>query len=249
MFTPEQLAQFARDGYTIERALAPRALCAQLLSRAEEELAQGRPPLEYEADVGYPGAPTSQTAAGGRTVRRLLQAYDRDAVFQTWARHPDVLARLRQLLGGEIVLPLAHHNCIMTKQPRHSSDTLWHQDIRYWSYTRPDLVSVWLALGEETAANGALRLLPGTHRVEFDAARFDAARFFRPDLADNQALLRSEKVAALHAGDVLFFHARTLHAAGRNTTDATKFSLVFTYRPKDNLPLAGRSAATREVPL
>lgn len=247
MFTPEQLAQFSRDGYTIERALAPRELCARLLTRAQEDLAQARLPLEYEADVGYPGAPASHTASGGRTVRRLLQAYDRDELFQAWARHPKSLARLRQLLGSDIVLPLAHHNCIMTKQPRHSSDTLWHQDIRYWSYARPELVSVWLALGDETVANGALRLVPGTHRIDFDSARFDTARFFRTDLAENQTLLRTEKVAELQAGDVLFFHARTLHAAGRNTTDATKFSLVFTYRPKDNLPLAGRSAATREI--
>ena len=249
MFTPEQLAQFARDGYTIERALAPRELCAQLLIRAREDLARAQPPLEYEADIGYPGAPVSHAASGGGTVRRLLQAYNRDELFQTWARHPEVLVRLRQLLGSDIVLPLAHHNCIMTKQPRHSSDTLWHQDIRYWSYTRPDLVSVWLGLGNETAANGALRLLPGTHRMDFDSARFDSAQFFRTNLADNQALLRIERVADLRAGDVLFFHARTLHAAGRNTTDATKFSLVFTYRPKDNLPLAGRSAVAPEIAL
>ena len=78
-------------------------------------------------------------------------------------------------------MPLAHHNCVMTKQPRFSSDTGWHQDVRYWHFERPELVNVWVALGDETPENGCLRVIPGTHAGTFRPEQFDAAKFLRAD--------------------------------------------------------------------
>lgn len=250
MFTASQLAQFRRDGYVIVRGLAPPALTRDLLAAARVDLDRRTGPLEHEADVRYPGAPASKDAPGGTTVRRLLRACDRGQVFQRWATGPVVAARLRQLLGGNVMLVRAHHNCIMTKQPRFSSDTLWHQDIRYWAFARPDLVSVWLALGRERPENGCLRLLPGTHQIAFGPERLDEQHFLRLDHPKNQTLLATAVVAELEPGDVLFFHALTFHAASRNGTDETKFSLVFTYRAADNAPLTdSRSASVPDITL
>ncbi len=250
MFSPSEIEQFHRDGYLIARKLAAPALCAALTEFTQAALTAESGPLEYEADVKYPGAPASLDVPGGHTVRRLLQAYARHAMFQEWAGNPLVLDRIRQLLGLHIVLPQAHHNCIMTKQPRYSSATLWHQDIRYWSFQRPELISVWTALGPEFLENGCLQLLPGTHALTFQNEQLDKALFLRPDLAENQALLANKVSAELNTGDVLFFHCRTFHGAERNQTDQAKFSLVFTYRPADNLPLAGsRSAQMPEIVL
>ncbi len=248
MFTPEEIARFDNEGYLIVRQLAPRELRAHMTALAEEALAREIAPLEYEADLHYPGAPPSCDVPGGRTVRRLLQVYARHAMFRASATQAEIMARLMQLLGPELVLSQAHHNSVMTKQPRYSSDTLWHQDIRYWSFEKPDLISVWLALGAERADNGALKFLPGSHKMEFAPERFDAASFFRTDLPENQALIATERLAELDAGDVAFFHCRTLHAAGRNQTGHTKFSLVYTYHGADNHPLPGtRSHALPEI--
>ncbi len=248
MFSPSEIDQFHRDGYLIVRGLAEASMCTAMMEFTQAALAAERGPLEYEADVKYPGAPASLDVPGGHTVRRLLQAYARHPMFQEWARNPLVLDRIRQLLGPHVVLPQAHHNCIMTKQPRYSSATLWHQDIRYWSFQRPDLISVWTALGAEFSENGCLQLLPGTHALTFHNEQLDEALFLRPDLAENQALLAHKVTAELDMGDVLFFHCRTFHGAERNQTDHAKFSLVFTYRPADNLPLAGsRSAQLAEI--
>lgn len=252
MFTPEEITRFNRDGYLIVRQLAPRELCARMTTYAEEALAHepgtALGMAEYEADLHYPGAPPSREVPGGRTVRRLLQVHARHAMFRDWAAEPGILARLAQLLGPELILSQAHHNSLMTKQPRYSSDTLWHQDIRYWSFEKPELISVWLALGVERADNGALKFLPGSHKMEFAPDRFDAATFFRTDLPQNQALIAGARLAELEPGDVVFFHCRTLHAAGRNQTAHAKFSLVFTYHGADNHPLPGtRSAELPEI--
>ena len=248
LFTPEDVARFQRDGYAIVRNLGDERLRREMLAATLDGIAREIGPVEYEAETRYPGAPTSTDDAGGRTIRRLKQALSRHFAFTEWAMHPGVLGRLRQLMGPDVVMPLAHHNCIMTKQPQFSSDTGWHQDIRYWSYTRPELVSVWLALGPERIENGCLRVIPGTHKIAFDRSRLDDALFVRDDLPENQELIAQALSVELEPGDALFFHARTVHAASRNHTDQTKYSVVSTYRPADNLPVPGsRSASLPEL--
>jgi len=247
-FSAAEVARFEADGYIVVRGIAPAALRERMLAVTREGLQRLIEPLEFEADLHYPGAPASREAQGGRTVRRLKQALSRDFVFVEWVQHPAVVGRLRQLLGPDIVCPLAHHNCVMTKAPAYSSQTGWHQDIRYWSFAQPNLVNVWLALGPETPENGCLQVIPGTHRMSFDRSQFDDALFLRTDLAENRPLLDRSCDVPLAAGDVLFFHARTFHAAGRNTTPETKHSVVFTFRGAGNRPLPGtRSSALPEL--
>lgn len=249
-FTPGEVVRFARDGFHIARGLASAALCAQIRAVAERDLARAAEPLEYESDVGYPGAPPTRNAPGGTTVRRLLRAYDRDPALREWATGPAVGLRLRQFLGPAVCLSQVHHNCVMTKQPRHSSVTGWHRDVRYWSYQRPQLVSVWLALGAENVDNGCLRVLPGTHAREFTRAQLDEAQFLRTDVAANAPLLATEIAVTLQPGDALFFHCLLFHAAGANRTATTKYSPVFTYHAADNAALPGtRSAGLPPVPL
>lgn len=249
-FTPAETARFAADGFLIVRQAASADLCQRIRDAAARDLAHAIAPLEYEASLGYPGAPASLEDAGGRTVRRLLGAADRDPAMREWATSAQNTARLASFLGNAPVLSRAHHNCMMTKHPDFGSQTNWHRDIRYWSFERPELVSLWLALGPEHPDNGGLFVIPGSHRLDIAPERYDAAKFLRPDLAANQALIDTRVPVDLAPGDALFFHSRLFHAAGRNNSAAVKFSLVFTYRAIDNAPIAGsRSASQPEIAL
>ena len=247
-FSDTEVTDFAADGYLIQRNLIPAGYVNRILEIASRDAAMHYGDIEYEADVQYPGAPSSLEAEGGRTIRRLKQAFSRDPVFSRLVKEPFLLTRLQQLLGPQVVMPLAHHNCIMTKQPEYSSDTGWHRDIRYWAFDSPELVNLWIALGDETLQNGCLKLLPGTHRAQLQPHQFDEDQFFRDDLPDNQPLLDLAVTAELKAGDALFFHARCFHSATRNYTEQTKYSAVFTFRSLDNAPLPdSRSAALPEL--
>ena len=249
-FTQVEIDCFKRTGYVVVRALATEALRVRMLAISKAHLAATIAPIEYEADVQYPGAPASHDAPGGRTARRLLRACERDPVFREWATSPPLARRLQQLLGPRVELSQAHHNCVMTKDPRYSSLTHWHRDVRYWSFERPDLVSVWLALGPERQENGCLLVLPGSHTLDVLPEQLDAAQFLRSDIEDNRALLATQVPVELEPGDVLFFHARLFHAAGHNRTRETKLSVVFTYHAADNHPSAGtRSAALPDIAL
>jgi phytanoyl-CoA hydroxylase len=248
LFTPEEVEHFRREGFCVVKRLASADDLARMRWITDVGVREQIGPIEYEADLRYPGAPESLHVAGGRTIRRLKQAHSRDFLFTEWMLRPAILGRLQQLLGRRVVCPLAHHNCIMTKQPEFSSETGWHQDIRYWSFQRPDLVNAWIALGHERPENGCLQIIPGSHLLTLDPSQFDDDLFFRPDLPENQALIATKQFIRLEPGDVLFFHCKALHAAGRNATSETKYSVVFTFRSADNPPLPDtRSSSLPEL--
>ena len=148
-FSEDDVIRFRRDGFFVTRRLIPPDYLETMKRITQRDLAAHQGDIEYEAELHYPGAPSSLDAEGGRTARRLRQAISRDPVFSRLVKEPFLLSRLQRLLGPHVVMPLAHHNCIMTKQPRFSSDTGWHQDTRYWSFLTGELVNIWIALGPE----------------------------------------------------------------------------------------------------
>ena len=238
---------FATAGFVVRKGLCPLTVCAAVLTEVRAQLDPVLAPAEFESDVGYPGAPISRAVPGGRTPRRLLSAVSRFPALKAFATSPHVKTQIQMLVDvGNVSLSQAHHNCVMTKSPDHSSATLWHQDVRYWSFDRPELVSMWVALGEENVRNGSLRVIPGSHLLELDRGRFDHALFLRPEVAENKSLLRTAKLIELDPGDVLFFHSRLFHAAGPNRTQQVKLSAVFTYHATDNKPIPGTRSAQYE---
>jgi phytanoyl-CoA hydroxylase len=255
MTQASQIDALREQGFVVVRGFADAAEVSALRAVAQRHLDQAIEPIEYEADLAYPGAPASRQAAGGHTARRLLDAYGRDPLFAQWAASPRIAQWLSAYFGraapglarpGQApTLSLVHHNCVMTKHPDYGSLTGWHQDIRYWSFSAPELVSCWLALGRETADNGGLFFLPGSHAAGFTAEQFDEKKFFRPEMPGNRDWIARAVCPALEPGDAVFFHCLTLHAAQRNASDAVKLSLVHTYHPDGVQPLPGSRSASR----
>jgi phytanoyl-CoA hydroxylase len=246
----DQIKELRGKGFAVVPGFVPREDLIRLNEVARAQLAERAPPLELEADLQYPGAPPSHAAKGGDTVRRLLDAYGRDPAFAERATASAVREWMEGYFGERVLLSRAHHNCLMTKHPLYGSMTGWHRDIRYWSFDREDLVSLWLAFDEETVDNGALWFVPGSHAMKFEADRFDEAKFFRADHAGNAAVLRTAVSPPLAPGDAVFFHCNTLHSAGKNLSDAVKFSLVYTYHGRSNAATPGtRSVSKPEVEL
>ena len=237
----EDLLHFRQMGYLVLPRMLDNIRCDELLSFSRQQLEALTPPLEYEVDVRYPGSPIGQSGEGSKTVRRLLEAASRDPSLKNLGLDSPISAVIRELFGSEdeTLMSQCHHNCIMTKDPGFSSDTLWHQDNRYWSFEEENLISAWIALGPENSGNGGLKVIPGSHGLDFESECFDKDLFFRTDLIKNKTLLKNCKQVELGKGDVLFFHSRLLHAADRNRSDETKVSLVFTYHLENNLPIKG----------
>lgn len=238
---------FRERGYRVLPGRLQPSQVEELDRLAARWIAAGEEPFELESSVGYPGAPRPGGPGAG-TVRRFLAAYQRDPAVHEWLLASGLLAELKACLGAPPILSLAHHNCLMTKAPNHSSDTPWHRDLRYWSFTRGELVTLWIPLGTERPSRGGLWVVPGSHRTDLPAAAFDEQEALRPEHPVGASALRGARPVELERGDVLLFHCRLLHSASRNNEAAPKHTLVFTFRHADDSPVEGtRSARGGEV--
>lgn len=241
----DQIQSLNDEGYVIVRGAVDAARCQALLEVARQQLAEGAPPVELEADLAYPGAPASRAARGGQTIRRLLDAYGRSTLYAQWATDPMLKQWMQTYFGETPVLSRVHHNCIMTKHPDFGSLTGWHRDIRYWSFAQDNLISVWLALGTESKENGGLWLVPRSHHMDFGSRDFDGAQFFQADQPQHKSLRDSAICPTLERGDLIFFHSRTLHSADRNYSANVKFSPVFAYHALSNPPTPDTRSSAR----
>lgn len=242
-----QIQQFKIDGYLVLPALLSESETDFLRDLTQTHLKQRINPFELEAEVHYPGAPDSSNAEGGGTIRRLLMAYQRDVAFQNLAKHRNIVHAVKEILdSSSCLLNPNHHNCVMTKQPAYSSETLWHRDTRYWNFSDKYLINAWFALGNETQQNGAMKILPGSHRWEVQEQALDEDQFLKLDHSDNKDRLATQRLLTLNKGDVLLFSAHCFHAAGKNHTQDSKFSMVFTYHGESTQAIAGTHSASRD---
>lgn len=243
------IQDFEKNGFIVIPQMLPADRIDLMHQIARQQLDDLIEPYELESALGYPGAPSPESPEGKTTIRRLKQAYARDTVWQQWAQDPALLNHVTSILGSQdIALTQAHHNCIMTKTPKLSSRTGWHQDVRYWSFESPALVTAWLSLTDEYLENGCMQVIPGSHRMPLASDQFDSLIFFRDDLEKNKAMIQNAETLTLKRGDLLLFDARLLHCAGNNASDDFKMSLVFTYKRTDNLAIENtRSSASEEI--
>ena len=244
-----QIQQFKIDGYLVLPSRLSDQEVDTLRLLTEHHSAARIAPFELEAQLKYPGAPASGDTVGGDTIRRLLMAFQRDAAFAQQATRNDIVDGIKQILETDSLrLNPNHHNCVMTKQPAFSSETLWHRDTRYWNFSDKYLINAWFALGDEQLENGAMKILPGSHRWEIQEHALDNAQFLTLDHPDNQYRLATQRLVTLNKGDVLLFSAHCFHAAGKNNTNAPKFSMVFTYHADSTTPVNGtHSASVAEI--
>ncbi len=242
--TPQQIADFEKNGFLLLRSFANNKLCEEILEIASQEIEEENQPIETEEE--YLDINTSQK----ETIRRLRQVHARHEKFAQWMENQEIRPILKQLLKETPVLTLAHHNSIMTKMPHTSSQTCWHQDIRYWNFENDNLLSVWLALDDEFLENGLLEFIPGSHKEDIKPHQFDKKTCFRDDIEENQKLISHKVHSNLKRGDVVLFHCKTLHFASKNQTDKPKISFVYTVRGESNLPIINsRSTQHPEITL
>lgn len=247
--SPAQLQQFKIDGYLVLPQLLEASQTEQLRALSLSNLAQRVEPIELEAELNYPGAPSSQDSAGGATIRRLREAYARDDLYKECAKQTKIIGAIQQILNTqEVWLNPNHHNCVMTKHPKYSSETLWHRDTRYWNFSNKYLINAWFALGDELEANGAMKILPGSHRWDVLDQALDQDQFLKLKHPDNEYRLKTARTILLKSGDALLFSAHCFHAAGKNITEQSKLSLVFTYHGNNTHPITGsNSSKLKEV--
>lgn len=231
--TPEQVADYHRDGYVISR---------QFFSPAEVEklyaTATGDNLLNQHA--------YGVVDQSGKQSKLALWFTPGDDLYGLMTRSERMVESVRALLGTgapDHPVRVCHfHSKLMMKEPRVGGAWEWHQDYGYWyknQFLFPDqMLSVMVAFNRATVENGCLQVIKGSHklgRVEHGFAGEQVGA--NQTMVDNCFKLGLELVyAELEPGDALFFHSNTLHRSEANTSDKPRWSFISAYNLQSNRP-------------
>ena len=214
-------AQMLRD---IERqglAIVPDVLTGDTLARtrdaiyraAESDRARGR---EQRLSLDYAGDVSNQ---------RVANVLSRDPVFEDLAFHPLAIDLLREVVGWPALLSNLSANITGPG----GGEMVLHADQLFvpepWP-VRPQGMNIGWCLDDFTEANGATRVIPGSHRLN------------RMPQGDETTLDGVPVVA--QAGSMFVFESRLWHKTGNNVTEAETRAGVFAwysssiYRSQEN---------------
>jgi ectoine hydroxylase-related dioxygenase (phytanoyl-CoA dioxygenase family) len=206
----EVVDSLSRDGFALVRGL---------LSEAELETAR-RDMRRVLADT-----PGGRNPFEGAHTKRVYALFAKTRAFDGPATDPLVLGVLERVLGHcQLSAPTG-----IEIGPGEVAQVLHHDDAIY-PVPRPHdelvLNTMW-ALDDFTEANGATRLIPGSHRWVHEQPGPDT-----PTVA-----------GAMRAGSVLFYLGSVWHGGGANTTDRARLGVILEYvaswlRPQENHFLA-----------
>lgn len=133
-----------------------------------------------------------------------------------------------KFIGPNIALFASHY---FAKPPHDGLPVLWHQDGSYWPLDPCEVVTLWLAVDDSTPENGCLRVIPGSHRLEFQQHAKDTS--VENVLSSGIAGVDESSAVdiVLKAGDVSVHHPNLIHGSEANTSDQRRCGLTIRYIP------------------
>lgn len=143
--------------------------------------------------------------------------------------HPALLGAVEALIGPEFIAWGTHFFC---KDPGDERRVSWHQDGPYWPLT-PGTVTAWVAIDDANDGNGAMLLVPGSHRHGVLRAR-DSAEDERNVLwrtIDGVERLGEPMVNVLRAGQFSLHHDLMVHGSEPNRSARRRCGLTIRYAP------------------
>jgi ectoine hydroxylase-related dioxygenase (phytanoyl-CoA dioxygenase family) len=219
----QQIEQYREEGYLTFREFFTDKETAAIRTELEHLLGQGR---SHNVSTDEDGATHSKTKQNLQIVP--LSPHSR--LFRSLPWQPKVNSFVPQLIGDPV---LRHLDQCFWKPARSGAPTNWHQDNAYFHATDPlHGVGMWTAVHEATAANGTMRIIPGSHKREYEHTRDPNSDHHVRAYPDEDKAVHIE----LPAGGVLFFNYGVLHATGRNETDKPRAGLAYHFLNPDYAP-------------
>jgi ectoine hydroxylase len=206
--TPEQRAEFDREGYIFLPGTFSAAETALLRAEADRVYALDREEVWRESS----GAPRTAFAA---------QTYSEP--FRRLGLHPRLVEPVMQLLDGPVYL---HQYKVNAKAAFDGEVWQWHQDYGTWArddeMPEPRAMNISVFLDEVTAANGPLIFIPRSHKQGVQEAGHDLQTTSYPLWTlDRESVTRLANEGGIvaptgPAGSVLLFHCNLVHASPPN---------------------------------
>jgi phytanoyl-CoA hydroxylase len=235
-----QIDQFWRDGFIVaENAVTPRQLESlnQVLAAWVEESRHhskpfGPPCLAGRARFDMGPEHTAERPA----LRRVNNPSDISPVYEDVMRSAAMVDMVADLIGRNLKF---HHCKINLKLPGSETEVGFHQDFPFTPHTNYDLITALLMLDDVTLENGALMVVPGSHRGPLYSL-YDGDKFVAKVAPEHEARFKRDQVPAIgKAGSVCLMHTRLIHGSEVNRSASSPRSLyICVYAAADAVALA-----------
>ena len=228
MLNKNQIESYDRNGYlAIENVLTVAEL--EELRRVTDKFVEKSRNVAsndkiFDLEPGH--------SATSPSIRRIKHPVSRHPVYAGYARHLPILEIVECLLGADFRY---HNNKLNMKNRGDGSAVEWHQDWAFYPHTNDDLLEVGIALDDMTVENGALMLIPGSHKGKtwnhhqdgmFVGGITDPT--FRPDGAVS---------VTVKAGGITLHHVRMIHGSRPNRSDKSRRMLFIGFCAINAWPL------------
>jgi phytanoyl-CoA hydroxylase len=167
-------------------------------------------------------------------VRRIKKPTQVHPVFDRLVKSPNMVGILTALLGPHVRL---HGSKLNMKDPQYGSPVEWHQDWAFYPHTNDDILAIGVMLEDIDEENGALLVIPGSHRGPVHdhhvEGRFCGAMDpTRVELDFSKAVSCTGK-----AGSCSFHHVRLVHGSAENRSQRPRPLMLYECAAADAWPL------------
>ena len=124
---------------------------------------------------------------------------------------------------------------LFIKNPGDGSVVPWHQDAQFWPLNPHRTVTVWLAVYDTDASNGAMQIIPGSHRQgsvhhdKNDADHLVLNQEIPAELIDQEKIVTMD----LKAGEMSLHDDALLHGSLANTSPNKRAGLTMRFCPTE----------------
>ncbi|MFD0960161.1 phytanoyl-CoA dioxygenase family protein [Paenibacillus chungangensis] len=236
MLTQEQIKEFDEKGF-IKGDLILNDQEVELLRKEAELVMSGKsvnkPVLNRNLLDGSSeyGMSMSKT----ETVIQIVNIWMASEAYLNHAANLRVCEETAQLCRSNTLR--IWHDQFLYKPPVTGGPTGWHQDHPAWPIIQPpDLVSAWIALDDATIENGAMWMVPGSHKWGNQNKHIRSTSDFKPYHNQPELLPMGAKVEAepfeIKKGQVGYHHCLTWHGGSHNRTDTKRRAIAVHYMPE-----------------
>lgn len=157
-----------------------------------------------------------------------------EALAAAWlavATDPRLVDLVAQVLGPDVILWGSQVFC---KPAGTGLAVPWHQDGHFWPIRPLATATVWLAIDDVTAANGAMRYIPGSHRARtlFEhGAVLGEDKVLNAELAARHVDLARAETDDLPAGGLSLHDVFLIHGSEPNRSPHRRAALALRFMP------------------
>jgi ectoine hydroxylase-related dioxygenase (phytanoyl-CoA dioxygenase family) len=250
VLTPEQVADFHRDGYLKFTRVISDSKVEELRSTLDKIIDEERgtngvalPSRPPEFAFGHDRGGETTGSKPARAIHQFVNMWKVSPEYRELLDNPIITGAVRELMQAEQVR--LWHDQVISKPPGDNGHFSCHHDFYFWPLQRPTMITCWMALDDAIVDNGCMHVVPGSHRdpryqpVTADLSEdihlspvpmgpgepgslYNDIRTWMPEKA---------KPVILKAGECMFHHCLNWHLTPQNVTDRQRRAFVMIFMP------------------